>query len=96
MDGHTDSTPIRTFRYESNWHLSVARALNVAYLLIEKGIPKNNLIIRGFGDQKPIASNNTAESKAKNRRVELTISYLPSDAQSTDGYKKVEEKIKDK
>ena len=93
VDGHTDSSPIRTFRYESNWHLSSARALNVAYLLVEKGIPKNNLIIRAFGDQKPVASNNTVESKAKNRRVELTISYLPTDSQSTKGYKKVKENV---
>jgi chemotaxis protein MotB len=74
VDGHTDSQPIKTFRYESNWHLSIDRALNVAYELISNDIPQYNLVVRGFGAQRPIAENVSKEGKRKNRRVEITIS----------------------
>ena len=86
IDGHTDSAPIRTFRYESNWHLSVARSLSVAYNLILKGVPEKNFIIRGFGAQRPIAENLTPDGRAMNRRVEISISELPSEVASTKGY----------
>lgn len=76
IDGHTDATPIRTFQYESNWHLSVARALNVGYRLIQLGVPGENVVIRGFADKRPIADNLTEEGRAKNRRVEITISPI--------------------
>lgn len=93
VDGHTDSEPIRTFQYESNWHLSVARSLEVGYSLLKRGIPQSNMIIRGFGSQRPIADNNTLDGKAKNRRVEITISRLSKEAPSTAGYKNEIKKI---
>ncbi len=86
VDGHTDSDPISTFRYESNWHLSVARALNVAYTLMEKGVPEANMSIRGFGAQRPVADNDTEEGKALNRRVEISINDLPLNAPTKQGY----------
>lgn len=86
VDGHTDDVPIRTFRFESNWHLSVARAMNVAYKLISRGIKQENLIVRGFGEQLPVADNLTVEGKAKNRRVEVTVSNLPAKTLSKEGY----------
>lgn len=86
IDGHTDSDPIRSFRYESNWHLSVARAVNVGYNLIERGVSENNLVLRGFGSQRPVALNSTIEGKAKNRRVEININELSNNAPSTEGY----------
>ncbi|GBD07613.1 Motility protein B [bacterium HR21] len=73
VDGHTDSIPIRTLRYESNWHLSTARALAVAYYLIQHGVPETHIVVRGFGPQRPIASNSTPEGRARNRRVELLL-----------------------
>lgn len=73
IDGHTDSKPIKTFRFESNWHLSVARALNVGYNMISKGLPEENVIIRGFGAQQPVAENSSNDGRAKNRRVDITI-----------------------
>ena len=88
VDGHTDSDPIHSFRFASNWHLSSARALNIGYYLIGKGMNENNVVIRGFGSQRPIEENTTIEKKAMNRRVEITISQLPTNAPSTDGYKK--------
>ncbi len=90
VDGHTDSKPIRTFQYESNWHLSVARALSVGYRMIRSGVPEENFVLRGFGAQRPVKENSTADGKAGNRRVEITISQLNSDlpAKTTDSTKK--------
>jgi chemotaxis protein MotB len=86
IDGHTDSDPIRSFRYESNWHLSVARAVNVGYYLVERGISESNLMLRGFGAQRPVAPNSSIEGKAKNRRVEINITELSNNTPSTEGY----------
>ncbi len=86
VDGHTDATPIRTFRYESNWHLSIARALNVGYHLVGNGVPEKNLVIRGYGAQRPVSDNVSEQGKAQNRRVEITITELPDNALTTKGY----------
>lgn len=86
IDGHTDSDDIKTFQYESNWHLSVARATNVAYRLIRYGVPEYNMIIRGFGAQRPIDDNTTVEGKSRNRRVEITINELSPESPSDTGY----------
>ena len=86
IDGHTDSDPIKSFRYESNWHLSVARAVNVGYYLVERGISESNLMLRGFGAQRPVAPNSSIEGKAKNRRVEINITELSNNTPSTEGY----------
>jgi chemotaxis protein MotB len=86
VDGHTDDVPIRTFRYESNWHLSVARAMNVAYLLIQRGVGENNLIVRGFGAERPVADNSKEQGRAKNRRVEITVSNTTTNVPSKEGY----------
>lgn len=80
VDGHTDSSPIKTFQFESNWHLSVARALNVGYRMIRSGVPEENFVIRGFGDKRPVADNISTEGKMQNRRVEIIISQIKSDA----------------
>ncbi len=86
VDGHTDSDPITTFQYESNWHLSAARATNVAYKLIQKGVPEENLIIRGFAAQRPVSPNTDEFGKSKNRRVEITVKEQSIDAPTTNGF----------
>ncbi len=73
IDGHTDATPLRSMRYESNWHLSMARALAVAYQLMRNGVPEHDIAIRSFGAQRPVADNATEAGKEKNRRVEIVI-----------------------
>ena len=78
IDGHTDAQPIRTFQYQSNWHLSVDRALRVGYYLIQMGVPEKNVIIRGFGPERPVSDNLTPEGREKNRRVEITVTKLSS------------------
>ncbi len=75
IEGHTDSVPlIGDARYADNAELSSARALSVAkYLYQEKGIPIKNMKWTGRGEYEPIASNDTEEGRALNRRVEIKI-----------------------
>ena len=71
--GHSDSTPIRTVRFESNWHLSVERAKAVAALIRPALSQPSRVTVDGKGADVPIASNATQEGRARNRRVEMLI-----------------------
>ena len=76
VEGFTDNVPIGPAlkaRFPSNWELSSARATDVLRFLVSKGVPANSISAQGFGDSRPVASNNTAEGRAKNRRVEIVI-----------------------
>ncbi|MBU6260014.1 MAG: OmpA family protein, partial [Burkholderiales bacterium] len=70
--GHTDNQPIRSLRYPSNWHLSLARANHVKALLAQSVNP-SRLSAEGRADSEPVASNATAAGRAQNRRVEITL-----------------------
>ena len=71
--GHTDNVPIRS-RFPSNWELSTARALAAVHFLTEKaGVDPRRLGAVGYGEFRPIADNATAEGRAKNRRIAITI-----------------------
>lgn len=71
--GHTDSQPIRTVRFPSNWHLSSARAQAVAQLMAETLRAPMELITEGRADTEPISGNDTADGRQKNRRIEIKI-----------------------
>jgi chemotaxis protein MotB len=74
IDGHTDSTPIDSARYPTNWELSVARALAVTrYLTETDGVPSGRLMAAGFGEFRPLVPNDTREHRAMNRRVEIHL-----------------------
>lgn len=74
VEGHTDSRPINTYRYPSNWELSGARASSVVrYLLEEFDLDESRFSIAGYGDTRPVAPNDTEENMSLNRRVEITI-----------------------
>jgi chemotaxis protein MotB len=74
IDGHTDSMPIDSPRYPTNWELSVARALAVTRHLTESdGVPASRLTAAGYGEFRPLVSNDTREDRAKNRRVEIHL-----------------------
>lgn len=74
VEGHTDSVPVRrNVRYPSNWELSSARAGSVVRYMQANGIAKHRLKAIGYADTRPIADNDTAEGRARNRRVELVI-----------------------
>ena len=73
VDGHTDSTPIRHSKWKDNLHLSLMRARAVVDALITEGVPAGELCAAGFGEWHPVAPNDTAEDRARNRRVELSL-----------------------
>lgn len=74
VEGHTDNIDISTSRFPSNWALSSARALSVAHeLMKEDVIPNERFLVVGFAETKPFLSNDTAEGRAGNRRVEIVI-----------------------
>jgi len=77
VEGHTDSTPIATSKYPSNWELSGARASAVLRYLITWGIPPQRLTSIGLAELYPLASNDTAEGRAENRRVEFVLTKKP-------------------
>ena len=78
ITGHTDNVPIGNSAFASNWELSAVRATSVVRLLADSGIAPERLLAIGREASKPIASNETAEGRARNRRVELMIlSGLP-------------------
>ena len=71
--GHTDNVPIRA-RFASNWELSTARALAAVHFLTETaGVDPRRVGAVGYGEFRPIADNSTADGRAKNRRIAITI-----------------------
>ena len=74
IEGHTDSTPISNNEFSSNWQLSAIRATNVTELLIsQSGINPKRISAVAYGENRPIANNNTQIEKAKNRTVDIII-----------------------
>lgn len=73
VEGHTDSIPIATARFPSNWELSTARAIAVLRYLAEAGVAESRLRAIGYADTQPLESNDSAEGRAANRRVELLL-----------------------
>lgn len=79
VEGHTDSLPIHTPQFSSNWELSAMRAAVVARRLSEQGIANERLSAVGRGDTRPLASNESAEGRAANRRVHLVVTLAAAD-----------------
>jgi chemotaxis protein MotB len=73
VDGHTDSQPIATAQFPSNWELSTARAISVVRYLVSRGVPAERLVAAGYGEFAPIESGNDPEAMRKNRRIELKL-----------------------
>ena len=74
IEGHTDDVPITHSGWADNTALAIARAQAVAgYLVESQQIDSNRLTVHGYGEQRPIASNDTADGRKKNRRVEVII-----------------------
>jgi len=73
VDGHSDTDPIATARFPSNWHLSSARAISVVQHLVAAGLPPRRLMAAGFGQFAPIASGASEDAKARNRRIEFKL-----------------------
>jgi len=74
LEGHTDSVPIHNARFRDNWSLSAARSAAVLALLESRfAIPATRLAIAAYADNKPAAANESAEGRARNRRVDIVI-----------------------
>ncbi len=73
IEGHTDNVPIKSGKYGSNWELSMARAYSVLQFMAEQGIPAKHLAGIGYGENRPVGDNATAEGRAKNRRIEISL-----------------------
>lgn len=74
LEGHTDSTPIRNDRFRSNWDLSAARAIAMLNILADRfEVPRARMSVSGYAETVPIAENETAEGRQKNRRVDVVF-----------------------
>ena len=88
--GHTDNVPIgRGSRFDSNWELSTARAVNVTRFMIEQGLSPTRISAAGYADTQPVASNDSEQGRAQNRRIEIALmpnlDELPDLSSLTDG-----------
>lgn len=77
VEGHTDNKPIKPYlraRFPTNWELSTARATSVVrYLIAEDGLDPAMLSAAGYGDTRPVASNENEEGRQQNRRIEIVL-----------------------
>ncbi len=73
VDGHTDSKPIQTIRFPSNWELSTARATSVVRFMISLGVPEHRLMAAGLGEFQPLADGEDADTMQRNRRIEFKL-----------------------
>jgi len=77
IEGHTDTRPIRTAQFPSNWELSAARAARIVRLFQERGIAPARLVVAGMGENEPVADNASEEGRNRNRRVTIVILGKP-------------------
>ena len=73
VEGHTDNEPIAKSGWKDNWELSLARARSVLTTLVTHGIGPSRIAATGYGEYRPVTSNDTAKGRAKNRRVEIVV-----------------------
>lgn len=74
IEGHTDSVPMKSGDYDTNWQLSAARANAVVDLLAKDyAVPQERMIAAAYGEHRPVAGNDTAEGRALNRRIEIIV-----------------------
>ena len=83
ISGHTDSIPISTSEFPSNFELSLARARSVYQLLRMNGIPEDRMDYMGYGSREPLAPNDTEEGRMLNRRVKISV-VPPDDYENGD------------
>ena len=73
VNGFTDNVPIHTAQFQSNWALSALRAVTVVEIFIDQGVAPDQLVAAGYGQYHPIASNDSSQGQAKNRRVAIVV-----------------------
>ena len=73
VEGHTDDVPIVGGRFRSNFELSAGRSFSVIEYFIAAGLPPGRFHARGFGEHRPVASNESSAGRARNRRIEISL-----------------------
>jgi chemotaxis protein MotB len=73
VEGHTDNVPINTTQFMSNWELAAARAASFVRYLEDHGIDPTRLSVHSYGPHRPVASNETEDDRARNRRIEIKL-----------------------
>ncbi|GGP28287.1 flagellar motor protein MotD [Silvimonas amylolytica] len=73
VQGNTDNQPIKSAQYPSNWELSAARAASVVRLFADTGIAPERMVAMGYGEYRPVESNDSPDGRARNRRVTINI-----------------------
>ncbi len=73
VEGHTDNRPMYSAKFPSNWELSAGRALSVVRKFVDFGVPAERFQVIGYGEYRPVATNDTNEGRELNRRVEIFI-----------------------
>ncbi len=79
VEGHTDSVPISSAVYPTNWELSTGRAASVVRALIHEGVGRSRLAAAGYADLHPVATNASEGGRSRNRRVEIVLTRLDPD-----------------
>lgn len=77
IEGHTDTRPIKTSQFPSNWELSAARAARIVRLFEGHGIGSGRMVVAGMGENRPLSDNATEEGRNRNRRVTIVILGKP-------------------
>lgn len=90
VEGHTDNVPIRSRKYPSNWELAADRAVTVARTMTDAGMPGQSLSAASYGEFRPTTSNDTAEGREANRRIEIV---LVPDLSSLPGFDELKEAV---
>ncbi len=80
VEGHTDNVPLGRGKFATNWELSTARALAVVRFLQDSGVEPTRLAAAGYGEFRPIASNDTPEGRSLNRRIEIVLAAAEPEA----------------
>lgn len=76
VSGHTDNVPIATSRFRSNWELSTSRAVSVAHELLQFApLDESRFLVVGHADTRPQAPNDSDENRARNRRVDISVTH---------------------
>jgi chemotaxis protein MotB len=79
VEGHTDDVPIHTAQFASNWELSSARASSIArLLLLHTNVHAETMSVAGYAEFHPVVTNDSAEGRARNRRVDIVLLRAPT------------------
>lgn len=85
VEGYTDNVPIKNLQFYSNWELSAARAGSVVRVLAKRGVDPARLAVVGYGEQRPVQPNDTAQGRNANRRVVIVILSTQLQRNGVDG-----------